>query len=66
MVMPADVLLQEKVSFLSLIGFQNSPGGVPLRTHVSLREAVGDTLNLELSFRSATDETRGTAFVDEA
>lgn len=55
MVLPADALLQEKVSFLSLIGFQNSLGGVPLRTHVSLPEVVSDTLNLELSCRGATE-----------
>lgn len=39
-------ILREKVSFLSLIGSPNSPGGVPRRTHVSRREVVGDTLNL--------------------
>lgn len=34
--------------------------------HPSLPEVDGDTLNLELSFRGATEETRGTAVVDEA
>lgn len=63
MVAPADVLLQEKVSFRSLIGFQNPLAGVPLRTHLRLPEVVGDTLNLELSFRGATGKKkpRGTA-----
>lgn len=32
--------------------------------HPRLPEVVGDTLNLELSFRGATEETRGTASVD--
>lgn len=65
MVLPADALLQEKVSFLSLIGFQNSLGGVPLRAHVSLPEVVSDTLNLELSCRGAT-EGKAWAPSDEA
>lgn len=42
-VLPAAMLLQERVSFLPLIGSPNSPGGVPQRTHVSRREVVGDT-----------------------
>lgn len=45
-VLPAAMLLQENVSFLSLIGSRNSPGGVPQRTHMS-RKVVGDTLNLK-------------------
>lgn len=46
-VLPAAMFLQEKVSFLSLIGSLNSPGGVPQRAHVSRREVVSDTFNLK-------------------
>lgn len=46
-VLPAALLLQERVSFLPLIASPNSAGGVPLRTHVSRREVASDTRNLK-------------------
>lgn len=46
-VLPAAMLLQERVSFPSLIGSPNSPFGVPGRTHMSRLEVVSGTLNLK-------------------